>query len=84
MKRKLSAILFWKPVVGELKITPNLFALLIALMFGIAQIATAAPLGDGIAAHKRGEYVEAVKWFRLAAAQYNLGLMYDNGHDKDV
>ena len=32
------------------------------------------------------DYVEAVKWFRLAAdqgldcAQYNLGIMYANGH----
>ena len=40
---------------------------------------------DGIAAHGRGSYTEAVKWYRLAAAQgnayaqSNLGFMFYNG-----
>jgi TPR repeat protein len=38
-----------------------------------------------LSADERGDYVEAAKWYRLAAeqgiagAQYNLGVMYDNG-----
>ena len=41
---------------------------------------------DGLDAYNRGDYKEAVKWYRLAAeqgdafAQNNLGLMYDEGH----
>ncbi len=40
---------------------------------------------DAIAAYEKGEYKTAVKWYRKAAeqgfssAQFNLGLMYDNG-----
>jgi uncharacterized protein len=47
--------------------------------------AIAGPYEDGLAAYKRNDYAEAVKWFRLAAeqgvaqAQYNLGIIYLNG-----
>ena len=40
---------------------------------------------DGADAHKRKDYKEAVKWFRLSAeqgnekAQFYLGAMYDEG-----
>ena len=41
---------------------------------------------DAAAAYGRADYAEALKWYRLAAeqgdakAQYNLALMYDDGH----
>ena len=40
---------------------------------------------DGLVAYKRGDYIKAVKWYRLAVAhgnaeaQFNLGYMYDKG-----
>lgn len=40
----------------------------------------------GLEFYSRGDYAEAVRWYRmaadqgLAAAQYNLGFMYANGH----
>ena len=47
--------------------------------------AWADTLDDGYAAYKRGDYAEALRWFRLSAAQRNasaqfgLGNMYFNG-----
>ena len=47
--------------------------------------ANAGPYKDGVAAYARQDYVTAAKLMRVAAvqgnakAQYNLGLMYDNG-----
>src|SRR6476659_8879429 len=44
---------------------------------------------DGVAAEKRGDYAEAVKWYRKAAdqgcaeAQLNLAMMYDEGRAPD-
>ena len=51
---------------------------------------SAAPVSAGVwenavAAYQRGDYAEAVKWYRKAAeqgharAQYSLGFMYYNG-----
>ena len=54
---------------------------------GKAQIEEAqAQVKRGIAYYEQGNYSEAMKWWRKAAeqgdpdAQYNLGLMYDNGN----
>ena len=49
--------------------------------------AWADTLDDGYAADKRGDYAEALRWYRLAAAQgdaraqFNLGYMYHYGQD---
>ena len=51
----------------------------------LAAAAVAGPFEDGNAAFQRGDYAQAVKWYRLAAdkgdatAQSILGFMYDNG-----
>ena len=57
------------------------FALLV-----IAGICAAADFSTGLEAYNKGDYVTAVKEWRplaeqgVAAAQYNLGLMYLDGH----
>ena len=54
-------------------------------MFGSPAVAQEDAFSKGVVADKSGDYVEAVKWYRLAAeqghasAQYNLGVMYDQG-----
>ena len=61
-----------------------LFSLFTELLLTVGT-AWADTLDDGVAAHKRGDYAEAVKWYRLAAAQgnadvqFNLGTMYYDG-----
>ncbi|MCH7916223.1 MAG: sel1 repeat family protein [Deltaproteobacteria bacterium] len=58
--------------------------LTIAILIGLAAPAWAG-FAEGIAAHLRGDYATALREFRPlaeqgdAAAQYNLGLMYDEG-----
>ncbi|MBM3522441.1 MAG: SEL1-like repeat protein, partial [Alphaproteobacteria bacterium] len=58
--------------------------LLLALAAAAAP-ATAGPFEDGLEAASRGDYAEALKLWRPLAeqgnayAQYNLGVMYDNG-----
>ena len=58
------------------------------LVFGIALLVGGVHASDiekGFDAYGKGDYVEAVKWFRLSAdqgnaeAQYYLAFMYDNG-----
>lgn len=57
---------------------------IVAAMLG-GGAAVAGPFEDGHAAYKRGDDVEAVRWWRLAADQGNasarslLGLMYQSG-----
>ena len=68
------------------------FILIIAICTGVlwggpvgCDEADEAVFDRAIAAYKRGDYAEAVKWFRKAAeqghgsAQYNLGLAYMEG-----
>ncbi len=61
-----------------------LFCIFTALLLSVGT-AWASPFEDGLAAYKRGDYIKAVKWYRLTAAQgnanaqYNLGLKYANG-----
>jgi TPR repeat protein len=60
---------------------------LVAWLMGavLAGTAVAGPFEDGDAAHKRGDYAEAVKWYRKAAeqgdaeAQSRLGFLYYMG-----
>ena len=61
-------------------------ALLVSLIgMGLSATAIAGPFEDGLAAHKRGDFVAAAQAFRIAAdqgnagAQYNLALLYDYG-----
>ncbi len=62
-------------------------SLLAALVVSLSLAAPvlAGPWEDGMAAYKRGDYAEAVKYYRLAAeqgnenAQNNLGGMYEKG-----
>jgi uncharacterized protein len=60
-------------------------ALSSTVIFGSPAAAQEDALDRGVSADERGDYVEAAKWYRLAAdqghalAQYNLGLMHDNG-----
>ena len=54
-------------------------------MFGSPAVAQEDAFSKGVVADKSGDYVEAVKWYRLAAeqgfasAQFNLGIMYEQG-----
>jgi TPR repeat protein len=58
------------------------------VLFGVETDAKKSFL-EGEAAEKRGDYAEAVKWYRKAAdqgyaeAQLNLGMMYDEGRAPD-
>ena len=51
----------------------------------VATVAWAQEFGDGVEAYENGDYAQAFRiWLPLAeradtAAQYNVGLMYDNG-----
>ena len=64
-------------------ILTTLAALLLAL--GLSGAANAGPFDDAVAAHERGDYATAFRLWRPladqgnASAQFNLGLMYDNG-----
>ncbi len=55
------------------------------LLFAAGSSVYAGSYGDGYAAYKKGDYVTAVREFRIAAeqgnayAQYILGVMYDRG-----
>lgn len=68
-------------IVGAFK------AILVAVILLLRVVApvAAGPLEDGVAAIERGDYAVAQRLFRpladqgVAAAQYNLGLMYDSG-----
>ena len=48
-------------------------------------VAVAGPFQDGLAAYDQGDYLNAARFYRVAAqqkdagAQFNLGLMYDAG-----
>ncbi len=59
--------------------------LLISGLLGAAQVASAGPFEDGVAADNRGDYATALRLWRPLAnqgdadAQYNLGVMYHNG-----
>ncbi len=60
--------------------------------FAVLLVVLAAPAwagwDEGVAAHKRGDYVTALREFRVLAeqgtvkAQYNLALMYSNGRGR--
>jgi TPR repeat protein len=58
------------------------------VLFGVETDAKKSFL-EGVAAEKRGDYAEAVKWYRKAAdqgyaeAQLNLGIMYDEERAPD-
>ena len=64
-------------------ILTTLATLLLAL--GLSGAANAGPFEDAVAAHGRGDYATAFRLWRPladqgnAGAQFNLGLMYDNG-----
>ena len=62
-----------------------LLALAFLFLFSGSSVVFGNDLQDGLGAYDRGDYKEAVKWYRLAAeqgdakAQYYLGAMYDKG-----
>ncbi|MCH7499255.1 MAG: sel1 repeat family protein [Nitrospinae bacterium] len=59
--------------------------LIIFLMFSLPAMSTAGSFDDAVTAYQAGNYQKAFKLFKpfaeqgFADAQYNLGLMYDNG-----
>jgi len=64
----------------------KLIALLILIVpLGIASIANAEPLEDGLAAIERGDFATALRLLKPlsdkghSSAQFNLGVMYDKG-----
>lgn len=67
------------------RIVVSVFWLLICVNFGSANAVEEAPLRKGAAAVERGDYREAVKFYRIAAdegnpfAATNLGAMYHDG-----
>jgi uncharacterized protein len=71
----------------ELQLNMTKLARLIAvgIMLSAEQVTAADPFEDGQAAYDRGDYATALKLWRPLAehgaveAQYNLGVMYDNG-----
>jgi TPR repeat protein len=62
-----------------------LFCIFTALLLNV-DTTWADPFEDGLAAFNRGDYAEALKWYRLSAAQgyadaqFALGLMYNAGY----
>ncbi len=58
----------------------------VALFSFAAAISSAADFGTGLTAYQKGDYAAALKEWRpladqgVAAAQFNLGLMYLDGH----
>ena len=75
----------WKPLSNETKPLTFLLALTFLFLFSGSSVVFGNDLQDGLGAYDRGDYKEAVKWYRLAAeqgdakAQYYLGAMYDEG-----
>ena len=71
-------------VEGEVSMLKRVFRGLVVAML-LVGVAVAGPFEDGNAALESGDYVQASKWYRLAAdqgyayAQSNLGFMYHNG-----
>jgi TPR repeat protein len=61
------------------------YALMIAFMLGIAQVVSAGPIEEGLAAAKSGDFATALRLLRPianqgnASAQLNLGGMYYRG-----
>ena len=59
--------------------------LLLTLLIAVSGVAFADDFDDGLAAYGKGNYIQALAKFRLAAAkgrasaQYILGVMYDYG-----
>ncbi len=59
--------------------------LAVLLLAALAGTAVAGPFEDAVSAYERGDYVTALREFRVLAAQgqaeaqYNLGVMYDIG-----
>jgi TPR repeat protein len=57
----------------------------VIVMLGLAVPVGAGPFENGAAAAQREDYAEAVRWYRLAAAQgdasaqFNLGVMFRDG-----
>ena len=62
-----------------------LLSLTFLFLFSSSSVVFGNDLQDGLGAYDRGDYKEAVKWYRLAAeqgdakAQYYLGAMYGKG-----
>ena len=60
--------------------------IVVAVIIGVAQVASAGPLEDGQAAYDRGDYATALRLWRPLAeqgdakAQFRLGEMYQTGH----
>ena len=58
---------------------------IIAVFLAVFAVPAWADLQSGLEAYERGDYAEAVRWYRQAAeegdpeAQYNLGVMYNFG-----
>jgi uncharacterized protein len=65
---------------------PSLFPTVLTLAVAIAAIPALADFHDGVEAYQKGDFVGAVKEWRPLAdagdaiAQYNLGLLYLDGH----
>ena len=63
----------------------TLFRLLFIVLLGGAGLSANADLEKGLAAYEKGDYTTALReWKHLAeqgnaSAQFNLGVMYDNG-----
>ena len=61
-----------------------LFALTFLFLFSGSSVVFGNDLQDGLGAYGRGDYKEAVKWYRLSAeqrherAQFNLEMIYGN------
>src|SRR3972149_3694314 len=60
-------------------------AIIVSVMLGFAQVASAGPFEDAVTAHERGEYATALKLLLPLAEQGNakahfyLGMMYAGG-----
>ena len=65
-------------------------AVLFAIALGLAAPLAARDFETGMAAYERGDYAAAIcEWNLLAAygdiaAQYNLGIIYGNGHGVEI
>src|SRR5207249_10269542 len=69
----------------EMKMIIRGAILAVVLSMAIVRTAVAGPFEDAVAAYGRGDFATAIGLFRpladrgLVSAQFNLGVMYDNG-----
>jgi len=82
----MGSMMGFSGVLGTVTMRNLIKTLLVMLMLSFSHAAIAGDLEDGLAAAEKGDFATALRlWKPLAdegnaSAQFNLGLMYDEGH----